>query len=448
MTVFEKMINSVRASNPDLITEQQAAQLSKEFDTQLNQIKADATAEGQALGFKEGYEEGKKAAADEAKVQLDAMVEKLDTESTQKLTKILEMIDEDHTKKLQEVFEYLEANKNEAIDKALADQDAEYAQKFETAINAVNDNHANMLTEAVNKVDEKHAKQLTSLYKALDKKHAKMIEEAVSAVDAANAKKLEKVYSVCKENQQKAVKLVSEEITKKFKIQLKKKELLFESKLKEKEQALIEEQKHKLSVLAESVEKYINYALEQNIPKKQLISEAKYNAALKTIDKVVDILKVNTIIQESKDGIFADYQSKIASEKESQQKLINENIQLKAKLDKKEAQLVLEQKCKECTPSEAKFLRTYFKGAAKAKIIEESIDEAKSAFKKLQTERRQSLIDESSKNVSATPAAVVTESKKEETKEPAKKQVTSVQNAVKSKPTVVDISAEMLSKKA
>ena len=448
MTVFEKMINSVRASNPDLITEQQAAQLSKEFDTQLNQIKADATAEGQALGFKEGYEEGKKAAADEAKVQLDTMVEKLDTESTQKLTKILEMIDEDHTKKLQEVFEYLEANKNEAIDKALADQDAEYAQKFETAINAVNDNHANMLTEAVNKVDEKHAKQLTSLYKALDKKHAKMIEEAVSAVDAANAKKLEKVYAVCKENQQKAVKLVSEEITKKFKIQLKKKELLFESKLKEKEQALIEEQKHKLSVLAESVEKYINYALEQNIPKKQLISEAKYNAALKTIDKVVDILKVNTIIQESKDGIFADYQSKIASEKESQQKLINENIQLKAKLDKKEAQLVLEQKCKECTPSEAKFLRTYFKGAAKAKIIEESIDEAKSAFKKLQTERRQSLIDESSKKVSATPAAVVTESKKEETKELAKKQVTSVQNAVKSKPTVVDIYAEMLSKKA
>ncbi len=447
MTVFETMLNSVRASNPDLITEQQAAELSKEFDTQMDQIKADATAEGQALGFKEGYEEGKKAAADEAKVQLDAMVEKLDAESTQKLTKILEMIDEDHTKKLQDVFEYLEKTKNEEIDKALANQDAEYAQKFETAINAVNDNHANMLTEAVNKVDEKHAKQLTSLYKALDKKHAKMIEEAVNAVDASNAKKLEKISKLYKENQAKAVKLVSEEITKKFKIQLKKKELLFESKLKEKDKALIEEQNHKLATLAESVEKYINYALEQNLPKKQLISEAKYNAALKTIDKVVDILKVNTIIQESKDGIFADYESKIASEKESQQKLINENIQLKAKLDKKEAQLVLEQKCKECTPSEAKFLRTYFKGAAKAKIIEESINEAKAAFKKLQTERRQALIDESSKKVSATPAEVVTESKKEPAKEPAK-QVTSVQNATKEKPTVVDIYAQMLSKKA
>jgi flagellar biosynthesis/type III secretory pathway protein FliH len=37
----------------------------------MNQIKADATAEGQAIGFKEGYEEGKRAAADEAKIKLD-----------------------------------------------------------------------------------------------------------------------------------------------------------------------------------------------------------------------------------------------------------------------------------------------------------------------------------------------------------------------------------------
>jgi hypothetical protein len=62
------------------------------------------------------------------------------------------------------------------------------------------------------------------------------------------------------------------------------------------------------------------------MPKATLISEAKYNAAIKTLDKVTDLLKVHNIIQESKDGIFADYESKIASEKEAQQKLINENI--------------------------------------------------------------------------------------------------------------------------
>lgn len=445
MTVFKKLIDSVRASNPDLITEQQAQQLTANFDQQIDQIKQDATDAGIKQGWADGYKAGKEAAQDEAKVKTDALVEKLDQESTEKFIKVLDMIDQDHTKKLQEVFDYLKAQQETAVQDALEKQDADYAEKFETAVDAINTKHANMLTEAVNAVDAKHARQLDTLYKALDKKHAAMIEEAVNAVDANNAKKLQKVAALYKANQAKAVKLVSEQITKKFKVELKKKQLLFESKLAKKDKALADEQKRKLAILAESVEKYLNYALEQNLPKKQLISEAKYNAAIKTIEKVTDILKVNSIIQESKDGIFADYESKIAAEKENQQKLINENIQLKAKLDKKEAQVVLEEKCRECTPSEAKFLRAYFSGASKPSIIEESINEAKSAYKKLQSERRQSLIEESSKKVAATPAAVVTESKKE-TKEPAKKQVVS-EKKVDSQPSVVDIYAQILSGK-
>lgn len=444
MTAFKTLLESVRKSNPDLITEQQAAQLYNQFDSEMSQIKADATAEGQAMGFREGYEEGKKAAADEAKVKLDEIVEKLDTESTEKLTRILEMIDEDHTKKLEEIFNQLTAEKEAAVNTALANQDAEYAQKFETAMDAVDTKHANMLTEAINQIDKAHALKLENLYKALDKKHAKMITEAVETVDAANAKKLEKVAKLYKENQEKAVKLVSEEITKKFKTQLKKKQILFEEKLKEKDQALVNEQNRKLSILAESVEKYLNYALEQNIPRKQLISEAKYNAALKTIEKVTDVLKVNAIVQESKDGIFADYESKIAAEKEAQQKLINENIQLKAKLDKQEAQIVLEEKCKECTPSEAKFIRAYFKGAKSANVIEESIAEARSAYKKLQSERRQTLIEESSKKVTKSPDTVVTESKKEEVKKESPKKIVSESKQEQKSVDVVDIYAEML----
>lgn len=445
MTAFKNLLESVRKSNPDLISEQYAAQLEQQFDSEMDQMKADATAEGQAIGFREGYEEGKRAAADEAKLKLDEVVEKLDTESTEKLTRILEMIDEDHTKKIQEIYEKLAAEKDAAVNTALANQDAEYAEKFETAVNALDTKHANMLTEAVDAIDKVHSEKLTNLYKALDKKHAKMITEAVNAVDESNAKKLEKLANIYKENQQTAVKVVSEEITKKFKTQLKKKQLLFESKLKEKDKALVNEQNRKLSILAESVEKYLNYALEQNIPRKQLISEAKYNAALKTIEKVTDVLKVNAIVQESKDGIFADYESKIATEKEAQQKLINENIQLKAKLDKQEAQIVLEEKCKSCTPAEAKFIKAYFKGAKSASIIEESINEARSAYKKLQSERRQSLIEESNKKVSKSPDAVVTESKKEDKKkESPKKIVTEAKHEQQAPVDVVDIYSAML----
>lgn len=450
MTAFQKMLESVRASNPDLISQQYAAQLTQEFDSEMNQIKADATAEGQAIGFKEGYEEGKRAAADEAKIKLDQVVAKLDAESTEKLTKILEMIDEDHTKKIDQIFAKLTAERDAAVNTALAEQDADYAEKFRIAMECMDEKHTQMITEAVNTIDAKHTTKLTNLYKALDKKHAQMITEAVNAVDEANAKKLVELANIYKANQEKAVKIVSEEITKKFKTQLKKKQLAFESKLKEKDTALANEQNHKLSLLAESVEKYLNYALENYIPKKTLVSEAKYNAAIKAIEKVTDVLKVNAIIQESKDGIFADYESKIASEKEAQQKLINENIQLKATVDKQEAQIVLEKKCKECTPSEAKFLRAYFKGAKSAKVIEESVEEARGAYKKLQAERRQTLIEESSKKVSTKPESVVTESKKEPKVKESPKKIVSEEKAPQKQVTeqsVIDIYAEILNRK-
>jgi len=55
-------------------------------------------------------------------------------------------------------------------------------------------------------------------------------------------------------------------------MQLKKKNILFESKLKEKDKALANEQNRKLSLLAESVEKYLNYALENYIPRKTIVS--------------------------------------------------------------------------------------------------------------------------------------------------------------------------------
>jgi hypothetical protein len=161
------------------------------------------------------------------------------------------------------------------------------------------------------------------------------------------------------------------------------------------------------------------------MPKSQLISEAKYNAAIKTLDKVTDLLKVHNIIQESKDGIFQEYESKIAEAKEEQNKLINETIELKAMLNKKEAQLLLESKAQKCTPAEARFLRGYFKDAATPAVIEESIEAAHTAWKKIQTEHRQVLQESLKKEVTQEPSKVITESKKQDVKEPAKKEVIS-----------------------
>ena len=270
---------------------------------------------------------------------------------------------------------------------------------------------------------------LVKLLQMNKKNNGKLLTESINYIDQENTAKLQKVADVMKNNKQLAVESVKKE---------------YQAKLDNAAAELTKERERKTKVLAESVEKYINYALEQYLPKKQLISEAKYTSALKTLDKVTDLLKVHKIIQESKDGIFADYESKLNEAKEQQNKLITEKIELRAQLNKKEAQLLLEQKTQTCTPSEARFLRTYFKDATSPKVIEESIEAAHTAWKKLQSERRQVLQESIDKQVNKVPSKVVTETVK---KEPVK-QVISEQKMVASNPDqdLVNYYAKVLNK--
>lgn len=381
---FKKLLDSVQKQCPELITEEIYNDMLTQFDDGLAKVTADATAEGQALGFKEGYDEGKRVAQEQAKAELEALTEKMDTEAVEKLTSILQMIDERDTAKLQELYDA---------------------------------------------VCEDHAKKLNIVKESIDKKYKKLLTESINSIDAENTSKLQHVADVMKKNKQLAVESVKKE---------------FQSKLDNAQAELTKERERKTKVLAESVEKYINYALEQYLPKKQLISEAKYTSALKTLDKVTDLLKVHKIIQESKDGIFADYESKLSEAKEQQNKLITEKIELRAQLNKKEAQLLLEQKTQTCTPSEARFLRTYFKDATSPKVIEESIEAAHTAWKKLQSERRQVLQESIDKKVNKVPSKIVTETVK---KEPVKK-VISEQKMVANNPDqdLVNYYAKVLNK--
>lgn len=432
---FKKLLESVKASCPDVITEEVFDNMMEQFDTGLSEVTADATAEGQALGFKEGYDEGKRVAAEQAKAEIAALTEKLDAEAVEKLNAILAMIDENHTTKLQELYDYMQTNmvNRSEIDDALTAQDADYAEKFETAIDAICDDHACKLETFKEAIEAKHAGEIKVIKESLDKKYSELLTESIKTIDADNTAKLQEVVKLLKEDKATALNkqrtLIDEDYTKK----LENVKVLFEGKIDSCKKELASEKTRKLSILAEGVEKYLNYALEQHLPKKQLISEAKYNAAVKTLDKVTDLLKVHTIIQESKDGIFAEYESKIAEAKELQNKLINEKIELKAQLNKKEAQLLLEEKMKKCTPSEARFLKTYFKDACSPTVIEESIEAAHTAFKKIQSEKRAVLQESVKQEITNKPSLVVTESAKTETKEP-KKEVISESKVVEEDP--------------
>lgn len=124
---------------------------------------------------------------------------------------------------------------------------------------------------------------------------------------------------------------------------------------------------------------------------------------------------------------MAEYEEKLNKVNEAHQKVISENVELTAKTNRLEAQLLLESEAQKCAPGEAKFLRAYFKTAASPQIIEESIEEAKQAYKKMQSERHQRLVTESTKNGAVnTPSSVVT--KKAEDKEQKKVITESVNN--------------------
>ena len=402
MQGFKKLLESVRSINPDLISEEAANQMLGEYESGINQIKTDALAEGQALGFKEGYDEGKRIASDEAKKSMDALTEQLDQEATEKLKSVLDMLTEQHAEKLQAVYDML---KEQYVPKAEYDKlDSESADKLKEVYECTCKKAEAEKAEAVKETEEKTNLKMEEREKFLSKKH-------------------------------------------------KASKLLMESKLEEANKALEAEKERKLEILSEQVEKYLNYALEEKIPTKQLISEQKYQASQKALEKITGILKINSIIQESKDGVFSDYENTIKSQKEETNKLLVENASLKSQINKQEAKLLLEEKVKKCVPAEATFLRNYFKNADSKQVIEEQIDEARAVYKRLYDEKRKALVAENAKKAVTKPSTVVVENKESVKKEEPVKQQAVITESAKSedpakapytKSTFASVYADML----
>ena len=382
MSSFEKLLTTVR--NANLISEEDATAMLADYNKTQEENLSKAVDAASGSAFKEGYEQGfnnaKQQADAETKKALDELLKKCDEEASTKLQAVIETLNKEHSDKLQEVYDILKAN-----------------------------------TVPLNEVQ------------AMDDDHAKKFVEAIEAKDADCTKKLK---IACEAIQKKANKYIAEreKFNKNKFIAYK---LATESKINAINTLLKSEKAHKLNVLTESVEKYLNYALQNAIPSKTIISEAKYNASQKTIEKISSILKINSILQESKDGIFKDYENQIQEAKDQSNKLLNENINLKHDLETKEAKLLLESKITNCTPAEASFLRSFFSKATSPKIIEEQIDDARNAFKRLHNEKHQNIVTNTKSTLSAT--SLVSESKAVKKNEPSKKVVTESVENTKSK---------------
>ena len=393
MKSFEKLLNKLRKDNPSLITEEEAQAFADEYNAYEKELQTSSFDQGKAAGFEEGYKEGVENTKAQCKIEFDELLEKTDEDAANKLESIIKMLNDAHAEKLQEVYDTI-------VEKMVPKADFEKAEAEAAA----------KLTEACESVKKSCEKKLELALEEQDADYAAKFQEAIDAIDASHAKKLQKACDTVKAT-------VTEAVEKKYKKAL--------------ENAVNKEKANKMSIMAESVEKYLKYALQDAIPAKSLISEAKYNASQKAIEKISSILKINNILQESKDGIFADYENKLAGCKKEQDKLIAENVELKAKLEKEEAKVLLESKIAKCTPDEALFLRSYFESAKNPQVIEEQIEEARTSFRRIHAEKRNAMVENAKNNIAAKPSAVVNESRNANVKEPAKKVVAEQKNTQK-----------------
>lgn len=344
------------------------------------------------------------------KQEMDELLAKCDEDATNKVEAIVKMLNDDHAEKLQEVYDLcMQARENDQ--KSYEELDADYANKFRQAVDAMDEDHAEKFKSAISAMDMECCRRLESM----DAQHAKKFAKAIDALDADHTRKLKVACEAVKAEVKSAAEKKIGELSDQYR------RLMTESKSKiaALKKSLAAEKERKIDLLTESVEKYLNYALQTAIPTKKLISEAKYNASQKAIEKITSILKINSILQESKDGIFKDYEDKLAASKSAQDKLVAENVELKSKLEMEEAKLLLESKVAKCTPAEAQFLRTYFSRAKNARVIEEQIEDARNAFRRLHSEKRVDTVERMKKSTIGT-SSVVSESKREPA--PAKKE--------------------------
>lgn len=418
MSGFEALLNKVKEAQ--LISEEEASTMLTDFNA-AEQDKIDqavAAAEGSAFkdGYNQGFTNAKQQAEADTKKALDELLAKCDEEATVKLQTVIDSINNSHAEKLQEVYDMLTQAKADAVDAAVAAKDQEDSAALAELMESVKEQHKKEISLIKESIDKDHTNKLNHLVanfkknyvpaselKKMDEDHANKLNQILEAKDSYDANKLVLACEAVKNAAKNKILATESFMNKKMKAK---------SNLLEKKIASLENEKEqKLDTIAESVEKYLNYALQTAIPTKDLISEAKYNASQKAIEKIISILKINNVIQESKDGIFKDYEDQIKTAKEETNKVMLENVELKSKLNKNEAKYLLESKLKNCTPAEAEYLRRYFSNANSAKIIEEQIEGARNEYKKMNDERRSNLKKKIENiNISSVKGNVVSES--------------------------------------
>jgi hypothetical protein len=252
---------------------------------------------------------------------------------------------------------FTEASK--VMDKKIAQLNEEHEAKIKTELEKQNSELTVKAKTLVESIDKKHVAKLEKFIEVNDKVKTEKLRKAIKKIDESNTTKLEMIVGKCK------------------------------TKIEELKKMAVSDK------IVESVDGFLNEYIKEVLPAPAVVNEAKLNRLEKMYGQMREIVMVNdeTFQTEVKEAILDA--KKIIEEKEGEiDGLMFEKISLKKKLNKIEAERLLENKTQSLSPKTKAYLEVCFKDAD-VKEIEERFDEAVKAFKDEESKRRTKIVNES-----------------------------------------------------
>lgn len=246
--------------------------------------------------------------------------------------------------------------------------DKDHTEKIQKLVESIDEDHAKKLEKMATKIDESHTEKMEKLVEAIDTDHTAKMEKLIESIDEDHTAKLQEVIDT-------ANKLVSEA------------------------------KETKLNESVDALSKYLDTYLEEVIPASKIADTVKLTRLEETFNKMKEILVINDdFVQTEIKEAIEDAKQIIDNKDGKINELMVEKIELKQKVNKHEAEQLLESKLVKFAPAKKAYIKKFFKDAD-VKEISERLDEAVKAYDKEDALKHEMLVE---KNKGA--AKVITKS--------------------------------------
>lgn len=247
----------------------------------------------------------------------------------------------------------------------------EITEAFNKAVNdAVNSRLELEVNNALIKMDEEHCEKLENLINAIDEDHTKKLKIVVEQIDKDHTKKLRKIINK------------------------------YENELKKGAERLKNE-------LIDKLDRYLTIYLNKVIPEKDLKEAIENIRAKKIVDQIKELVSLDEdYVSETIKEALIDGKHQIDKLRSDLNKQIKEKIELEQKLNKIQAQLLLERKTRGFSNSKKEFIFKLLENKT-PKEIEENFSYVVEMFEKDEESKKEIIKEKAMKNGSVLSASIV-----------------------------------------